>query len=82
MVTKAKSDFLRDAGYVYTWNRELYVNRKTKKAFSIDFVEDHSEDQLREYIGQETGGPAWRFYFNSEPSESVRRELQGVLRHL
>ena len=34
-----KSQLLREAGYVYNFDRMVYVNRRTKKAFSVEFVE-------------------------------------------
>jgi len=76
----SKLDILHDAGYAYSFDRQLYINRKTKKAFSVVFVQDHSEDQLRKYIDESANGLGWRFYFNSEPSDAVRHELEGVLR--
>ncbi len=55
------------------------INRKTKKAFSVEFVQDHSEDQIREHIRERVDGPEWRFYFNAEPWEAVKHDLVGVL---
>ena len=59
--------------------RELYFNRRTKKAFSVEFVEDHSEDELQRHLSENKDGAEWRFYFNSPPSEAVKRELKSVL---
>jgi hypothetical protein len=55
------------------------MNRKTKKAFSVEFVQDHSEDQIRKYIREHTDGLEWRFYFNLPPSEAVKHELECAL---
>ena len=33
-----KSKILRDAGYVYSFDREVYFNRRTKKIFSLEFI--------------------------------------------
>jgi hypothetical protein len=76
---ESKTDVLDAAGYAYSFDRQMYVNRKTKKAFSVEFVEDHSEGQIRKYIREGTNGREWRFYFNSPPSEAVKHELESVL---
>jgi len=74
-----KRDILRQANYKYNFDRDLFYNRQAKKAFSIEFVDDNREDVLARYISENTNGNGWRFYFNSEPSESVKRELESVL---
>jgi len=73
-----KKDILLKAGYKYDFNRALYINRDAKKAFSLEFVDDNSEGELAQRI-RETNGTAWKFYFNADPSEGVRRELERVL---
>jgi hypothetical protein len=78
-VIKMKKDILRAANYGYNFDRDIYFNRKTKKAFSLEFVDDHSEDELKRRIAENTGGNGWIFYFNSTPSEGVKRELERVL---
>jgi hypothetical protein len=75
-----KSKMLEEAGYDYSFDRRLYINRRTKKAFSVEFAEDHNEDQLRTCIDEDTKAQGWRFYFNSAPTEAVKRELEMVLR--
>jgi len=75
----AKRQILQNAGYVYNFDREVYVNRKAKKVFSLEFVEDNSEDDLRTRIDEDPGGQAWRFYFNAEPSKAVQEELEEIL---
>jgi hypothetical protein len=74
-----KQDLLRQAEYAYNFDRMVYFNRKAKKAFSVEFVEDHDEDELKRLIreGAETQG--WQFYFNSAPAEAVKRELERAL---
>lgn len=78
-LTESKTDILDEAGYAYSFDRQVYISRKKKKAFSVEFVQDHSEDQIRKYIQEHTDGPGWRFYFNSPPSEAVKHELESVL---
>lgn len=73
-----KDQILEDAGYAYSFDRAVYVNRHAKKAFSIEFVEDHTDEQIKARI-DEYAGDGWRFYFNSDPSESVKGELERIL---
>ena len=78
-LTVTKTEILDGAGYAYSFDRQVYMNRKTKKAFSVEFVQDHSEDQIRKYIREHTDGLEWRFYFNLPPSEAVKHELECAL---
>ncbi len=74
-----KRQILEDAGYRYNFDREVYVNRKAKRVFSVDFIEDHTENQLEQYIRESTPETEWRFFFNSPPSDAVRQELATLL---
>jgi len=74
-----KQHILENAGYVYHIDREIYFNRKAKKVFSMDFVEDHEEEEIEQSIRHETDGTKWRFYFNSEPADPVKRALEFML---
>jgi hypothetical protein len=74
-----KKDILKEADYRYNFDRDMYFNRATKKAFSLEFVDDHSEEDLQRRIRESTNSAGWTIYFNSEPSESVKRELERVL---
>ncbi|HZB88161.1 MAG TPA: hypothetical protein VE291_05850 [Terracidiphilus sp.] len=76
---KKKSDILLDANYRYYFDRAMYVNRHAKKAFSVEYVDDHAEEQLRQRIQENTGGAKWKFYFNSPPSDGVQHELEREL---
>ena len=73
-----KEQILRNAGYSYSFDRELYLNRKSKKAFSVEFIEDNSEEEIVKRI-HEPGADEWCFFFNEPPSAAVRRELAYVL---
>ena len=75
----SKWQILREAEYAYNFDRMVYVNRTTKKVFSYEYVEDHSEDELRRCINEPSNGAEWRFYFNSPPPPSVQRQLENVL---
>ncbi len=74
-----KKEILHRANYRYVFDRDMYVNRDAKKAFSLEYVQDHSEEELLQRIREAANGSNWRFYFNSEPTEGVRRELERVL---
>lgn len=75
-----KQHILESAGYTYNFDREIYFNRNTKKVFSMDFIEDHGEEEIEQRIRRETDGTEWQFHFNSEPvAEAVKRELELVL---
>jgi len=75
-----KTQLLEDAGYAYSFDREIYVNRKARKVFSLDFVEDHTEDVLAAKLGEPVPSTGkWHFYFNSAPSPGVERELSAIL---
>ncbi|HEX4030187.1 MAG TPA: hypothetical protein VHX20_07460 [Terracidiphilus sp.] len=74
-----KSDILWEAHYRYNFDRDLYVNESAKKAFSLEFVDDHPKEELRQRILENTDGREWKFYFNFPPSDGVRRELEKDL---
>jgi len=74
-----KQDLLRQAGYDYNFERMVYFNRQAKKAFSIEFVDDHDESELATRITEDAGRSGWRFYFNSPPSDTVKQELERTL---
>jgi hypothetical protein len=75
----AKHHFLEGAGFAYSFDREVYFNRKAKMVFSREFVEDHAEKELEQYLIEAPAGPSWRFFFNTPPPESVKREIERVL---
>ena len=41
-----KEQILQQAGYAYSFDRMIYFNRRTKKAFSVEFVEDYNSPQI------------------------------------
>ena len=73
-----KRNLLRTAGYNYNFDREVYVNRGDRKVFSLEFVEDHDQNELRQRIA-ETNASGWRFYFNEQPPPGIQRELESLL---
>ncbi len=75
-----KKQLLEDAGFAYSFDRLSYINREARKVFSLEFVQDHSEAEIKEFIDQSVPPGEWRFYFNSPPSEAVKRELSAIFR--
>ena len=73
-----KSQILQNAEYSYDFHHMVYVNRPKKKVFSIEFIDDHSEDEIQSRVDEETNGD-WTFYFNDQPSPAVKRELETAL---
>ena len=76
---KEKKQILDLAGFAYDFYHEVYVNRKTRKIISVDFIEDHSATELEERVRRTTDGATWQFHFNNEPAASVRRQLETAL---
>ena len=74
-----KKEILEAAGYTYNFTRMVYFNRAARKVFSVEAVEDNTEDWLNQRIVEENGDGEWRFNFNVAPSDRVRRELVNEL---
>ena len=74
-----KQHILDAAGFAYNFDRRVYFNRKSKKIFSVAFLEDKTDEEIERLIGADTGDKEWKFYFTSEPPESVRREVEASL---
>jgi hypothetical protein len=76
----SKTHILEEAGYVFNFERGLYVNRAERKAFSVEFAEDHDEAEIEARI-TEPAPPSgeWCFYFNRQPSNGVRQQLSALL---
>ena len=74
-----KSEILFAANYRYIFDRDLYVNAETKKAFSLEFVDDHTPEEILRGIEEPTDRTLWTFYFNARPSDGVRSRLEQDL---
>ncbi len=75
----AKEQILKNSGYSYSFDRELYVNRSLKKAFSVEFIEDRTEAEIEQLARDKSASPTWHFFFNTKPSAAVERELANML---
>ncbi len=72
---------LKKAGYVYNYEREMYLNRNARKAFSINFIEEKPENEIVRALNETATSAGWRFYFTTgAPSPSMQQELEKVLR--
>lgn len=78
-VAEGKLKVLHDGGYRYNFDRQLYFNRDTQKAFSVEFIEDHPEDEIQRLVRDESSGRGSQFFFNGSVSPAVRQELANVL---
>ncbi|MGO9084438.1 MAG: hypothetical protein ACLQBK_04360 [Candidatus Sulfotelmatobacter sp.] len=79
LTVAGKRQILEDAGFAYSFDRLSYINREARKVFSLEFVEDHSEADLRACISEPAPPGDWRFYFNSPPSDAVKREFSAIV---
>ncbi len=79
-ILATKIQVLEDAGYAYSFDRSIYLNRNARKVFSLEFVEDHSEAELEARINRPAPSTGeWQFHFNSDPSDAVKRDLLKIL---
>jgi hypothetical protein len=74
-----KTQLLDSAGYVYNFDRMMYINRQAKKAFSIEFIDDNPESVIATHIHEPNRERDWRIYTNLQMSEGTRKELNRVL---
>jgi hypothetical protein len=74
-----KAEIIDRAGYAYNFDRMMYINRQAKKAFSIEFVDDHREEDLVSKIQEPNQDADWRIYTSLPMSDGTERELKRVL---
>jgi hypothetical protein len=75
-----KEQMLRSAGFLYDFNRMAYINRQTKKVISVEALQDHPEEWLRDMIAQANDSGDWRFYFNEPPSPRMKEAFLAGIR--
>jgi hypothetical protein len=73
-----KEELLENSGYRYHFDRMMYFNRAARRAFSLEFVEDHSQEEILELL-QTPRTEDWVFFFNAPPSDRVKHDLAEVL---
>ena len=74
---RTKESLLRESGYWYNFNRMAYVNRRTKKVFAVETVDDNPIEWLVEKIAEPNTTGEWQFYY--EPPIAVRRAFVAEL---
>jgi len=75
-----KAQLLTDEGYLFNFDRVIYINRAARKVFSVEFVQDHDEAELEAAMhAPSLPSGEWQFFFNKAPSDTVKRDLSGVL---
>ena len=76
MTVKAeKEPILKAAKYVYNFDRMAYYNRASKKAFSVEWVEDHSDEELRRALAEPNDSDSWQLYAEPRPPQGVIQEF-------
>jgi hypothetical protein len=73
-----KEQLLESSGYRYHFDRMIYFNRSVRRAFSLEFVEDHSQHEIQKLL-ETPATDDWAFHFNKPVSDRVKRELAEVL---
>ena len=74
-----KEQILKKDGYVYNFDHEMYFNRKAKKVFSMDFIEDRPAQVIEECVRETNKGSGWQIYSVGDLSDSVHRQLETLL---
>jgi hypothetical protein len=76
----AKAALIEKRGYIYSFDRDLYIQMREKKVFSTDFIEDHEITELESCLDEPSNGDGrWKFYFNEMPPDVVRKEIERGL---
>jgi len=74
-----KEVLLENSGYRYHFDRMIYFNRAARRAFSLEFVEDHSSQEIQNLVNELPAANGWIFHFNASTSDRVKRELAETL---
>ncbi len=70
-----KKQILEKANYKYNFNKDIYYNKSHKKAFSLEAIEDNEPEWLSGNINAEQDHDDWEFYFNTAPSDRIKKEI-------
>lgn len=74
-VTTGKEPILKSAGYVYNFDRMAYYNRSTRKAFSVEWVDDKDIEDLQRALTEPNDSNGWQLYAEPRPPQSVINEF-------
>ena len=69
-----KSALLAAVRFSYDFRRGIYVNRSKKEIVSLEFIDDHTPDELADVISSSESDD-WRFYFNAPPTDSLKHQI-------
>lgn len=69
-----REELLESSGYRYHFRHAVYFNRHMRRAFSLEFVEKHSREEIQQLL-QAPATDHWVFHFNEPPHESVKQAL-------
>ncbi len=70
-----KIEILKNAGFHYNFNRDIYFNRSRLCIISVEAITDHSLDWLKKQVLEINRTSEWMFVFNSAPSDNVKEEI-------
>ena len=70
-----KELILKTARYVYNFDRMAYYNRATRKAFTVEWVEDNDVDDLQHALAEPNDSDDWQLYAEPRPPQSVINEF-------
>ncbi|MGD0724356.1 MAG: hypothetical protein ABSB63_02210 [Spirochaetia bacterium] len=70
-----KYNLLSQHGFINHFNRSAYFSRQLRKFFSLEAIEDHGFEWLRERVESPNTTQTWQFYFNQPPSQEILREI-------
>jgi hypothetical protein len=73
-----REELLENSGYRYHFNRMIYFNRAVRRAFSLEFVEGHSQQEIQKLL-ETPATNDWVFHFNKQLSDRAKRELAEAL---
>jgi hypothetical protein len=75
-----KEKLLEESGYRYHFTRMIYFNREARRAFSREFVDDNTRQEIQRLIRDSSStSHGWTFHFNKAPSDRISRELAEEL---
>jgi hypothetical protein len=69
-----KEMLLEGCGYRYHFDRMIYFNRDSRRAFSLEFVEEHSQLEIQTLLDV-PATDSWVFHFNQPLSDRIKQEL-------
>lgn len=73
-----KEQLLESSGYRYHFDRMIYFNGSVRRAFSLEFIEDHSKHEIQKLL-EIPATNDWAFHFNRPVSDRVKGELAKAL---